>query len=112
MNQVPTPAGAPAISDAVPPVGPLPVQRASEETPAAPSRTAAVVLLADPRPASRVALSVGLRGGGGIIDVREAGSVAEVDAVIARGVPGDLALVSLAFGTGADRLIGDLRRAG
>ena len=112
MNQVPAPAGAPAISDAVPPVGPLPVQRAREETPAAPSRAAAVVLLADPRPASRVALSVGLRGGGGIIDVREAGSVAEVDAVIARGVPGDLALVSLAFGPAADRLIGELRRAG
>ena len=111
MNQVPSPAGAPAISDAVPPVGPLPVQRTREETPAAPSRAAAVVLLADPRPASRVALSVVLRGGG-IGDVREAGSVAEVDAVIARGVPGDLALVSLAFGTGADRLIGDLRRAG
>ena len=112
MNQVPTPAGAPAISDAVPPVGPLPVQRASEGTPAEPSRTAAVVLLADPRPASRAALSVGLRGRGGIIDVREAGSVAEVDAVIARGVAGDLALVSLAFGSAAERLIGELRRAG
>lgn len=109
MSQVPTPAGAPAISDAVPPVGPLPVQRASEGTPAAPSRTA--VLLADPRRASRVALSVGLRGGG-MIDVREAGLVAEVDAVIARGVAGDLALVSLAFGSAADRLIGELRRAG
>ena len=126
MNQVPTPAGAPAISDAVPPVEPLPVQRAREgtpaepsrtpaepsRTPAEPSRTAAVVLLADPRPASRVTLSVGLRGGGGIIDVREAGSAAEVDAAIARGVPGDLALVSLAFGPAADRLIGELRRAG
>ena len=111
MNQVPSPAGAPAISDAVPPVGPLPVQRTREETPAAPSRAAAVVLLADPRPASRVALSVVLRGGG-IGDVREAGSVAEVDAVIARGVPGDLALVSLVFGPAADRLIGELRRAG
>jgi len=87
VNQVPTPAGAPAISDAVPPVEPLPVQRAREGTPAEPSRTAAVVLLADPRPASRAALSVSLRGGG-MIDVREAASVAEVDAVIARGVAG------------------------
>ena len=111
MSQVPTPAAATAISDAVPPVGPLPVQRAREETPAEPSRTAAVVLLADPRPASRVALSVGLRGGG-IVDVREAASVAEVDTVIDRGVPGDLALVSLAFGPAAERLIGELRRAG
>jgi DNA-binding CsgD family transcriptional regulator len=47
-----------------------------------------------------------------MIDVREAGSVAEVDAVIARGVGGDLALVSLAFGSAADRLIGELRGAG
>jgi len=47
-----------------------------------------VVLLADPRPASRVTLSVGLRGGGGIIDVREAGSAAEVDAAIAAGFRG------------------------
>ena len=111
MSQVPTPAGPPAVSDAVPPVGPLPVQRGREETPAEPSRAAAVVLLADPRPATRVALSVGLRAGG-LIDVREAGSVAEVDAEIARGVTGDLALVSLAFGPAAERLIGELRRAG
>jgi DNA-binding NarL/FixJ family response regulator len=110
VSQLPTPVGAHAVPDAVPPVGPLPVQRAPEGTPAAPSRTAAV-LLADPRPASRAALSVGLRGGG-MIDVREAASVAEVDAVIARGVAGDLALVSLAFGPAAERLIGDLRRAG
>jgi DNA-binding NarL/FixJ family response regulator len=112
VNQVPTPAGAPAVPDAVPPVGDLPVQRVPEGTSAAPSRAAAVVLLADPRRASRVALSAGLRGGGRITDVLQAGSVAEVDVVIARGVPGDLALVSLAFGSAADRLIGDLRRAG
>ena len=111
MSQVPTKSGPPVVSEAVPPVGPLPVQRSREETPADPSRTKAVVLLADPRPASRVALSVGLRGGG-VIDVREATSVAEVDAVIARGVTGDLALVSLAFGSDAARLIGELRRAG
>ena len=111
VSQVPTPANVPALSDAVPPVVLLPVQRSREETSATRARTAAVVLLADPRPASRVTLSVGLRGGG-MIDVREAGSVAEVDAVIARGVAGDLALVSLAFGSAADRLIGELRRAG
>jgi len=111
VSQVPTPANVPALSDAVPPVVLLPVQRSREETSATRARTAAVVLLADPRPASRVALSVGLRGGG-ILDVRETGSVAEVDAVIARGVAGDLALVSLAFGSDAARLIGGLRRAG
>ena len=111
MRQVPTRANALAASDAVPPAGPLPVQRAREETPAAPPRTVAVVLLADPRPATRVALSVVLRGGG-LLDVREVASVAEVDAVIARGVTGDLALVSLAFGSAADRLIGELRGAG
>ena len=32
--------------------------------------------------------------------------------MIARGVPGDLALVGLAFGSDAARLIGELRRAG
>jgi hypothetical protein len=69
------------------------------------------VLVVDPRPATRLPLVVGLRDIG-IGRVLEADSVAEVDEVIARGLTGEMALVSLEFGPATDRLIHDLRRVG
>ena len=54
------------------------------------------LLVADPRPATRVPLSVGLHATG-IGRVLNADSVAEVHEVIARGVTGDVALISVEF---------------
>ena len=48
----------------------------------------------------------------GIGRVLNADSVAEVHEVIARGVTGDVALISLEFGPATGRLIHDLHRAG
>jgi DNA-binding CsgD family transcriptional regulator len=111
VNHVPAAPGAVhPLHDASAAVGPPPTQRSPQATSATLLR-AATVLLADPRPATRVPLSVGLRGSG-IGSVLEAASVAEVDEVTALGLVGDVALVSVEFGPVADRLIQDLRRTG
>jgi|SRR5664279_4319401 len=89
---------------------PMPVQRAPQNAASSPSQEA-TVLVADPRPGSRVALSMRLHRRG-ICHVQEATSLAQVHAVIASAVPGDLALISLQFGDAAVLLIQGLRRAG
>lgn len=69
------------------------------------------VLLADPVRVSRLRLSIKLRGCA-IGDVVEASTVAEVNQMIGRGLTGEVALISLAFGVAAPRLIRDVHRAG
>ena len=87
----------------------LRVQRSPPDT--APTSTwYPTLLVADPRAATRVPLLVGLHATG-IGRVLNADSVAEVDEVIARGVTGDVALISVEFGPATGRLIHDLHRA-
>ena len=111
VNQMPAPPGA-----LTPPHGAataaraLRVQRSPPDT--APTSTwYPTLLVADPRAATRVPLSVGLHATG-IGRVLNADSVAEVHEVIARGVTGDVALISVEFGPATGRLIHDLHRAG
>jgi len=86
------------------------VQRSPPDT--APTSTwYPTLLVADPRAATRVPLLVGLHATG-IGRVLNADSVAEVHEVIARGVTGDVALISVEFGPATGRLIHDLHRAG
>ncbi|MET0864173.1 MAG: LuxR C-terminal-related transcriptional regulator [Nakamurella sp.] len=66
------------------------------------------MLVADPGRDSREVLSQGLRAGG-ISQVLVAESAAQVDDLVAKGQRGQLALVSLAFGVAAARLIDNLR---
>jgi DNA-binding NarL/FixJ family response regulator len=89
--------------------GTLPVQRLPRGP--SPPLFLATVLVADPRPATRASLSVGLRDSG-IDRVLEADSVAAADEVMAGGLTGDVAVISLEFGADAERLIRDLGRAG
>jgi len=72
---------------------------------------AATVLVADPARSTRQRLSAGMleRGIGRVL---EADSAAGVDDLINRRISGHLALVSLAFGQPADRLIENLLEAG
>jgi len=111
VNQMPAPPGA-----LTPPHGAataaraLRVQRSPPDT--APTSTwYPTLLVADPRAATRVPLLVGLHATG-IGRVLNADSVAEVHEVIARGVTGDVALISLEFGPATGRLIHDLHQAG
>jgi DNA-binding NarL/FixJ family response regulator len=87
----------------------LPAQWAP--APGGSSLRAATVLIADPARSTRERLSAGLvdRGIGRIL---EADSAAAVDDLINRRISGHLALVSLAFGQPADRLIEHLLQAG
>ena len=119
MNQVvavgavpPPPVG--AVLD-----GTLPVQRPRRPRPV-------TVLVADPGPATARPDAAGRDAAGrdaavpvsaalldlGIGRVLRAGSVGQVEDLIAGAVTGDLALISLMFGPVAGRLIRDLRRAG
>ena len=111
MNEMPAPPGAltPPHSAATA-ARTLPVQRSPPDT-APTSARETTLLVADPRPATRVPLSVGLHATG-IGRVLNADSVAEVHEVIARGVTGDVALISVEFGPATGRLIHDLHRAG
>jgi DNA-binding NarL/FixJ family response regulator len=83
----------------------LPAQWAP--TPGSSGLRAATVLIADPARSTRHRLSAGLleRGIGRVL---EADSTASVDDLINRGISGHLALISLAFGQPADRLIESL----
>lgn len=83
----------------------LPAQRVAQQ-----QTVTQMVLVADPGRESREVLTQVLRASG-IGDVAVAESAAEVGDVVAAGRPGQLALVSLAFGAAADKLIDDLRRA-
>ncbi len=79
--------------------------------PAVPSLRSATVLIAAPGRSTWVPLTARLLGMG-VGRVLRAESVGAVDAVIASGTPGELALVSVAFHTKKQRLIRDLRKAG
>jgi DNA-binding NarL/FixJ family response regulator len=82
----------------------LPAQR-----PGSQRTISAAILVADPGRDSREVLSRGLLAGG-ISRVLVAESAEQVDDLVASGQNGQLALVSLAFGANAARLIDDLRR--
>ncbi len=69
------------------------------------------LLIADPDRGTREPLAGGLAAAG-VGDVSYAGSVDAVEEIVASAEPGDLALVSLAFGADASRLIAALRAAG
>jgi len=69
------------------------------------------LLVADPRPATRISLSQALRNNG-FSRVLEVDSVSEFDVVIARGIGGELALLSVEFGVEVGRMIRDLDGAG
>jgi hypothetical protein len=103
-------AALPQQPDRAAPARPLPMRRVTSELTAV-SLYPVTVLVADPHRVTRAPLSTSLRNGG-IGRVLEADSVAEVDAVIADGLTGELALISLEFGAAADRLIHDLGQAG
>ena len=69
------------------------------------------LLIADPDRGTREPLAGGLAAAG-VGEVTYAGSVEAVEEIVASADPGDLALVSLAFGADASRLITALRAAG
>jgi len=82
----------------------LPAQRLGRPT------ISAAVLVADPGRDSREVLSRGLLASG-ISRVIVAETAEQVDDLVAKGQAGQLALVSLAFGATAARLIDDLRQS-
>ncbi|MEP6562417.1 MAG: LuxR C-terminal-related transcriptional regulator, partial [Nakamurella sp.] len=82
--------------------GGLPSQRVAQQN------TGTAILLADPVRDTREVLTQGLLAGG-IARVLVAESPAQVDDLIASGQHGQLALVSLAFGASAARLIDGVR---
>lgn len=90
--------------------GLLPAQRAPQEGLSRATRPASI-LLVDPDRATRDPLQASLSDIG-IGSVQVATSVAEVETGATSGQPGDLALVSLALGSEAGRLISSLLRAG
>ena len=71
----------------------------------------ATLLVADPRPVTRISLSHALRDNE-FSRVLEVGSAAQLDDVITGGIAGDLALLSIEFGAEVKRMIEDLGRAG
>jgi DNA-binding NarL/FixJ family response regulator len=110
--KVPLPIGKGLVSrrESTPDAEPLPVQR-SPHGPSVHPAPLGTVLVADPRPATRMPLSEALRDSG-FSRVREAESVAELDAMIAGGPAGELAVISLEFGPAVDQMIEDLAQAG
>lgn len=90
--------------------GLLPAQRIPTEVQGRPARPASI-LLVDPDRSTRDPLQVSLSDIG-IGTVQVAASAAEIDTVVPQGQAGDLALVSLALGSEAGRVIAGLLRAG
>jgi DNA-binding NarL/FixJ family response regulator len=88
----------------------LPTQRTSPEVPAA-SLATTTVLVADPGRPRRTTLAAGLLAMG-IGRVLQAGSVADMDELLAHRHGGDVALVSLAFHLDRERLIPHLLEVG
>lgn len=84
-------------------------QSAAIPTAIPPNVAISTVLIADPMKASRAGLRTAMLDGG-IGRVIQADTVLEVEAIIAEGLRGQLALVSLGFGDASYRLIHQLRR--
>ena len=89
---------------------PLPLPQAPRNWAATPLPTA-TVLVADPFPATRESLSADLVQAG-IGRVLQAESATAVQDVIDGRTPGELALISVAFGADLNALVSSLRRAG
>jgi len=89
---------------------PLPLPQAPRNWAATPLPTA-TVLVADPFPATRESLSADLVQAG-IGRVLQAESATAVQDVIDGRTPGELALISVAFGADLNALVNSLRRAG
>ena len=97
------------VTDA-PPAGLIPAPRTGSE-PTTDVLQGVSVLLADPDRGTRDPLSAGLSAVG-VGRVSAAGSVEAVEDLLSTSKPGDLALVSLAFGADAARLVTTIRNAG
>lgn len=91
--------------------GPLPVQRTAPRNRSSTQLQAATVLVADPAPGTRVSLSAHLAEAG-FGRILQATSPAAVQQLIATRPPGQLALISLAFGADTNAIVHNLSTAG